>query len=119
MSATLIPSDAPELKNNTEDIVVNQGDNVRLACGAEGNPLLFMWTCDGENMKVNMSNLNVTHVTANINCTCTAYSRLGTVRKQIRVHVATSTWTSTPAAMPTPEQTTDTGTIHLISSSVE
>lgn len=116
---TLIPSDAPELKNNAEDIFVNEGDSVSLACGAEGNPLLFMWTCDGENMKVNTSNLNVTHVTTNINCTCTAYNHLGTVNKQIGVHVATSKWTSFPAAMPTPEPTADTGTVHLISTSVE
>lgn len=119
ISATLISSDAPELKNNTEDIFVNQGDDVSLACGAEGNPLLLTWTCDGENLEVNTSNLNVTHVTTNRNCTCTAYNHLGTVSKQIRVHVATSEWTSPPAAMPTPEPTADTGTVHLISSSVE
>lgn len=98
---------------------MNQGDNASLACEAEGNPLLFTWTCDGKNMKVNTSNLDVSHITTNVNCTCTAYNRLGTVRKQIRVHVATSEWTPLPAAMPTPEPTADTGTVHLISSSVE
>lgn len=119
ISATLVSSDAPELKNNTENIFVNQGDNVSLACGAEGNPLLFTWTCAGENLEVSTSNLNVTHVTTNVNCTCTAYNHLGTVSKQIRVHVATSQWIPMPAAMPTREPTADRGTVHLISSSVE
>lgn len=98
---------------------MNQGDNASLACEAEGDPLLFTWTCDGEIMKVNTSNLNVTHITTNINCTCMASNHLGTVSKQIHVHVATSKWASMPAAMPTPEPTADTGTVHLISSSVE
>lgn len=98
---------------------MNQGDNASLTCEAEGNPILFMWTCDGENMKVNTRNLNVAHITTNINCTCTAYNHLGIVSRQIRVHVATSKWTSMPAAMPTPEPTADTGTVQLISCSVE
>lgn len=81
-------SDAPELKNKTEDVYVNEYNDVTLNCDAEGHPPPhFHWTCDGLNILENTNNLKITRVISSTTCNCTATNNLGSINKQIHVHV--------------------------------
>lgn len=104
-----ISTDAPELWDHIE-LSVDEGANVSLACEADGIPLFFNWTCDGQNMNVSASVLNVTHVTTNRSCTCMAHNYLGVASKSIRLHVVTPEPPSVPSAVATSETVADTGT---------
>ncbi|TNN23438.1 Cell adhesion molecule 4 [Liparis tanakae] len=93
---------APELKNITEDVSVNVGDDVTLDCGAEGYPApAFRWSRDGVNLPETTNGLNITLATSAIyNCTATNY--LGDVTKIIHVHVKKTSIMEAPAALTTP-----------------
>ncbi|CAI5675800.1 unnamed protein product [Oreochromis niloticus] len=80
---------APELKtNSTADVYQLRGTNIALSCEAEGNPPpVYNWICDGENMLENTNSLNITQVSRNKTCTCTATNYLGNITKTINVHV--------------------------------
>ncbi|XP_031168644.1 intercellular adhesion molecule 5 isoform X1 [Sander lucioperca] len=79
---------APELKNKTEDVYVNEYNDVTLNCDAEGHPPPhFHWTCDGLNILENTNNLKITRVISSTTCNCTATNNLGSINKQIHVHV--------------------------------
>ncbi|XP_068575156.1 intercellular adhesion molecule 5 [Cebidichthys violaceus] len=99
---------APELKNKTEDVYVNEGDHVTLNCEAEGNPApAFHWSLDGVNLMKSTDYLNITRATSAIyNCTATNY--LGNATKQIHVHVMKMNRMGAPAAITTPEPSTQT-----------
>lgn len=105
---TFVSSDAPELKNKTvTDVFVNEGDDVTLNCEAEGNPPpVFHWTSEGVNISETSSELNITRVNAYSTYTCTATNELGSITKQIHVHVIKSILAAAPAAMTTPEAST-------------
>ncbi|XP_034395750.1 intercellular adhesion molecule 5 [Cyclopterus lumpus] len=97
---------APELKNKTEDVSVNEGDYITLDCGAEGYPApAFNWSRDGVNLLETTNDLNVTLATSAI-YDCTATNYLGNVTKQIHVHAKKTNIMEAPAAMTTPEPST-------------
>lgn len=107
----LISSDPPEVGHDIEERVVDEGANVSLACEADGNPLFFNWTCNGQNMNVSASVLNLSHVTTNRSCTCAAHNYLGAASKTIHLHVAAPQQASMPLAVVTPgPAATDAGT---------
>lgn len=90
---------------------MDEGANVSLACEAEGAPLLFNWTCNGQNMNVSASVLNISHVVTNGSCMCMIHNHLGDASKVIRLHVVTPQRPSMPLAVATPEPAAaDTGT---------
>ncbi|KAF1379659.1 hypothetical protein PFLUV_G00178320 [Perca fluviatilis] len=79
---------APELKNKTEDVYMYGYNDITLNCDAEGQPPPnFHWTCDGLNILENTNNLNIRRVITNTTCNCTATNYLGSINKQIHVHV--------------------------------
>lgn len=93
-------SDAPEFKNNTENVYVDEGSNVTLHCEAEGHPLpRIQWTLDEMDL-MGTNNLNLTGVTDSATYNCTATNDLGSISKQIHVHVMKTTTTAAPAAAP-------------------
>lgn len=98
-----ISSDPPEVWRDIEELIVDQGVNVSLACDAEGIPLFFNWTCNGQNMNVSASVLNVSQVMTNRSCTCAAHNYLGAASKTIHLHVVTPQQPSVPLAVATPE----------------
>ncbi|XP_040917836.1 angiopoietin-related protein 6 isoform X1 [Toxotes jaculatrix] len=95
---------APELNSNaTEDIYVQEGNDVTLNCEAESNPPPhFHWIRDGLNMKENTNSLNITQVNGDTVCTCIATNKLGKVTKLIRVHVIRNTMATPTATTATP-----------------
>lgn len=105
-----ISSDAPELRDDMEELLVDEGVDVSLSCEAEGSPLFFNWTCDGQNMNVSTSVLNVTHVTTTRSCMCVVHNYLGAASKIIRLHVTRPQPPPMPLAVTTPEPAADTGT---------
>lgn len=103
-------SDAPELKDAIEELLVDEGVNVSMSCEAEGSPLFFNWTCDGQNMNVSMSVLNITQVTTTRSCMCVVYNYLGAASKIIRLGVTRPLRLPMPLDMTTLEPVVDTGT---------
>uniref|UniRef100_A0A3B5BMY4 Hemicentin-1-like n=1 Tax=Stegastes partitus TaxID=144197 RepID=A0A3B5BMY4_9TELE len=88
VSPTFASLDAPELKNDTEDIFLLEDDDVTLTCEAEGNPLpVFHWTYNGVAMLESASSLNITRVNDSATYTCTATNDVGNTSKQFHVHV--------------------------------
>lgn len=99
-------ADAPELKNNTEDVSVNKGDDVTLDCGAEGYPApAFHWSRDGVHLLETTNDLNITLATSAI-YSCTATNYLGNVTKKIHVHLKKTNIMEAPAAITTPGPST-------------
>lgn len=105
----------PEVRPDVEELAVDEGANVSLACGAEGLPLFFNWTCNGQNMNVSASFLNVSHVMTNTSCKCVASNFLGTANKTIHLRVATPQQATMPLAVATPPPAAaDTGTASVV-----
>ncbi|XP_033501201.2 vascular cell adhesion protein 1 [Epinephelus lanceolatus] len=89
---------APELMNQTEDVFVNEGDNVTLHCEAEGRPPpVFSWTHDGTVISENTNIISITGATSTT-YNCTARNYLGSITKQIHVHVTKTIRAAAPAA---------------------
>lgn len=105
-----ISSDAPELREDSEELLLDEGVDVSLSCEAEGSPLFFNWTCDGLNMNVSMSVLNVTHVTTTRSCMCVVHNYLGVASKIIRLRVRRPQPPLMQLAVTTPEPAAETGT---------
>lgn len=96
---------------------MDEGANVSLDCEAHGVPLFFNWTCDGQNMNVSASVLNVTHVMTNRSCSCVVHNYLGAASKIIRLHVVPPPQPFMPSTVAPPKPATaDAGT--AVSSSV-
>ncbi|KAL6103116.1 uncharacterized protein ACO6RY_02583 [Pungitius sinensis] len=94
---------AAELKNQTEDVYGNEGDNVTLTCDAEGHPApAFSWSLDGRSLMETESNLNVT-IATNAMYICTATNYLGNTTKHINVHVMKTNVMGAPSAITTPD----------------
>ncbi|KAM7371803.1 hypothetical protein PAMP_009013 [Pampus punctatissimus] len=92
---------APEFMNKTgtDYIYVREGDNVTLNCEAEGNPPpIFHWTRGEINILEKTSNLFINQVDTNTTYNCVAINDLGSISKQIHIHVA-----KTVIAMTIPE----------------
>ncbi|XP_047427770.1 hemicentin-1-like isoform X2 [Mugil cephalus] len=104
---------APELKiqSNTQDIYVAEGDDISLNCEAEGNPPpVFQWTSDGLSvLEEDSDTLNITQVNASSTYICTATNNLGSITKQIHVHVTNVNVQATPAAAPLSPLAPETG----------
>lgn len=94
---------------------VYEGNDVSLTCEAEGSPPpVFNWTKDGVDMWDSTNNLNITQVITSATYQCVASNDLGSITKQIHVHVIKTSWTATPAAMTTPEASAQTGTVCIL-----
>lgn len=100
---------APELRDDIEELLVDEGVDVSLSCEAEGSPLFFNWTCDGQNMNVSTSVLNITHVMTTRSCMCVVHNYLGATSKIIRLHVRMPQPPPMPLAVTTFEPAADTG----------
>lgn len=84
---------------------MNEGDDVTLTCEAEGNPPPdFSWTWDGGNILKNTNTVNISQVSTDTTYNCTASNYLGSVTKQIHVHVIKK---SIRRAYPAPMTTTE------------
>lgn len=96
---------------------MDEGADVSLDCEADGVPLFFNWTCDGQNMNVSASVLNVSHVVTNRSCTCVVHNDLGAASKMIRLRVAPPQQPFMPSTVAPPKPAAaDPGT--AVSSSV-
>lgn len=114
-NTTFTSSDAPEFKNNASEVFVHEGNDVSLTCEAEGSPPpVFNWTKDGVDMRDSTNNLNITQVITSATYQCVAFNYLGSITKQIRVHVIKTSWAATLAAMTTPEASAQTGTVCIL-----
>lgn len=92
-----------------------EGNDFTLTCEADGSPPpVFNWTHDGVNILEYANYLNLTRVMSNATYSCIATNKLGSITKQIHVHVIKNTTRAIQETMTTPEESAQTGIHHFI-----